>query len=134
MNHWKMVCQQHLGRFNGLNHVLAGLALNDISDRNISVYVGASTFDYGTMLHRDPENQPTYQSVGNAANILANRISYHFNLKGPSVAIDTACSSSLTVLHLACQSLRTGESEQAIVSGTTLILGPENMSSLSSLR
>jgi acyl transferase domain-containing protein len=56
---------------------------------------------------------------------LANRLSYLLNLRGPSLAIDTACSSSLVAVHLACQSLRQGESTLAIAGGVNLILRPE---------
>ena len=54
----------------------------------------------------------------------ANRVSYHLNLQGPSLAIDTACSSSLTAIHLACESIRRGECEAAIAGGVNLILHP----------
>ncbi|MGB7874916.1 MAG: condensation domain-containing protein, partial [Anaerolineales bacterium] len=62
---------------------------------------------------------------GNAHSIAANRLSYVFDLRGPSMAVDTACSSSLVATHLACQSLRNGESDLALAGGVNLILSPE---------
>ena len=75
----------------------------------------------------------TYMATGLAPTLAANRISYFFDFKGPSVTLDTACSSSLIALHLACQSLRTGESSQAIVAGTHLVLSPDSMTAMSLL-
>ena len=85
------------------------------------------------MLCRDPETAPRYQTTGSAFSILANRVSYVFDLKGPSCTLDTACSSSLTAVHLACQSLRLGQAEQAIVGGVGVLLSPDMWSGMSSL-
>jgi acyl transferase domain-containing protein/aryl carrier-like protein len=95
--------------------------LHKLSDRRVGVYVGALW-------------QP-YESVGieatRSGNVLgpssllysiANRVSYFLDLAGPSMAVDTACSSSLTALHLACQSIRNGESRFAIAAGVNLSL------------
>ncbi|KAL8668446.1 MAG: hypothetical protein Q9168_006926, partial [Polycauliona sp. 1 TL-2023] len=84
-------------------------------------------------LENDPETAPRYQTTGCAFSILANRVSYAFDLKGPSCALDTACSSSLTALHLACQSLRLGEAVQAIVTGVGVLLSPDMWCGMSSL-
>ena len=65
--------------------------------------------------------------MGVTGTMLANRISHFYDLRGPSMALDTACSSSLYALHLACQSLRSGESTSSIVGGSNLILSPETM-------
>ena len=65
-----------------------------------------------------------YAGTGNALSIAANRISYLFDFRGPSIAIDTACSSSLVAVHLACCSLRNGESTLALAGGVNLILSP----------
>lgn len=75
-----------------------------------------------------------YQSTGTSANILSNRISYVFDLKGASITMDTACSSSLAALHVACQSLRIGENTQVIVCGSHMMLSPDTMVGMSMLR
>ena len=71
--------------------------------------------------------------TGSAFSILANRVSYFFDLNGPSCTLDTACSSSLTAVHLACQSLRLGQAEQAIAGGVGVLLSPDMWSGMSSL-
>jgi acyl transferase domain-containing protein len=101
-----------------------------------SVFASSFATDYTDMLWKDPENVPMYQCTNSGfsrAN-LANRISYSFDLRGPSVMVDTACSGGLTALHLACQSLITGDAKQAIASGSSLILGPEVMITMSMMR
>lgn len=86
------------------------------------------------MLWKDPDDLPLYHSVGITDAILANRISYFFDLHGPSVTTDTACSSTLVALHQACQSLRLGESKAAIVGGANLMLEPGMLIPMSSLK
>ena len=72
----------------------------------------------------DTSHIDAYAGTGGAMSIAANRISYLFDLRGPSVAVDTACSSSLVAVHLACQSLWSGESALAIAGGVNVILAP----------
>jgi acyl transferase domain-containing protein len=74
------------------------------------------------MLACDRENLPLYHGTGTGSAIMANRISWYFDLKGPSISLDTACSSSLVALHLGCQSLRTGESEMVRAGSYILML------------
>jgi len=89
------------------------------------VFVGISSYDYSRLQFDDLERIDAYAGTGNAHSIAANRLSYLFDLRGPSMAVDTACSSSLVAAHLACQSLRTGESDLALAAGVNLILTPE---------
>lgn len=103
----------------------AGLPLEKIAGTKTGVFMGHFTSDYKEMMYRDPENAPPYAGTGSCTTSLPARISWLWDLQGPSFAMDTACSSSLVALHLACQSLRTGESDIAIVGGTSLLLNPE---------
>ena len=73
--------------------------------------MGAFTKDYEILLSRDPSLRAKYKGTGTGTAMLANRISWFFDFKGPSLSLDTACSGSLYALHLAGQSLRCGESE-----------------------
>lgn len=103
----------------------AGLPLEKIAGTKTGVFMGHFTSDYKEMVYRDPDNAPIYSGTGSCTTSLSARISWLWDLRGPSFAMDTACSSSLVALHLACQSLRTGESDIAIVGGTSLLLNPE---------
>ncbi|MGF1937067.1 MAG: beta-ketoacyl synthase N-terminal-like domain-containing protein [Nostoc sp. ChiQUE02] len=86
------------------------------------VFIGISTSDYWRL---QTTNIDAYAGTGNAHSIAANRLSYFFDFIGPSLAVDTACSSSLVAAHLACQSLRSGECNLALVGGVNLILSPD---------
>lgn len=103
----------------------AGVAATGLAGSNTGVFIGVSNYDYNRLLCRDPATMDAYSSTGTILAITANRISYLLNLRGPSIALDTACSSSLVSVHLACQSLRLGESDLALAGGVNLILSPE---------
>ncbi|KAL9045279.1 MAG: hypothetical protein Q9214_001655, partial [Letrouitia sp. 1 TL-2023] len=103
----------------------AGMSMESIAGSNTSVYVGSSSRDYEALLFRDPEVPAKYVGTGIGTALLANRISWFYDLRGPSVALDTACSSGLTAVHLACQSLRSHESRMALAGGCNLILAPD---------
>lgn len=75
-----------------------------------------------------------FQATGCAASLMANRLSYYFDFRGPSFTIDTACSSSLGALHLACQALRAGEISSAIVGGCHLNVLPDYFITMSMSR
>jgi acyl transferase domain-containing protein/NADPH:quinone reductase-like Zn-dependent oxidoreductase/acyl carrier protein len=88
------------------------------------VYIGLSSVDYAYRRADDLASLDATTMTGNTGSIAANRISYVFDLKGPSMVVDTACSSSLVALHQACQSIRHGESDAALVGGVSLHLHP----------
>ncbi len=95
----------------------------------VGVFVGIATNDYAQLQAMRGGASDGYRITGCAASIAANRISHHFDFRGPSLAIDTACSSSLVAVHLACRSLRDGESDLAMAGGVNLILLPEVLAS-----
>ncbi len=84
----------------------AGQVPERLAGTAVGVFVGISTNDYGRLQRDEAREADAYVVTGNAASIAANRLSYLFDFRGPSLAIDTACSSSLVAVHLACQSLR----------------------------
>jgi acyl transferase domain-containing protein/NADPH:quinone reductase-like Zn-dependent oxidoreductase/NADP-dependent 3-hydroxy acid dehydrogenase YdfG/acyl carrier protein len=88
------------------------------------VFVGISSTEYGTRTVDDLASMNAYSMLGGTLSIAANRLSYVFDLHGPSLSIDTACSSSLVALHMACESIRRGESETALVGGANLLAHP----------
>jgi acyl transferase domain-containing protein len=92
----------------------------------VSIYLGAMTDDYAVLTLRDGADNLDYHSfAGISRGMVANRISYAFGLNGPSITIDSGQSSSLVAVHLACESLRTGESPLAIAGGIHLNLAAE---------
>ena len=101
-----------------------GIAPASIAGSGCSVFVGISGLDYGMRAISDLSSMSSHSMTGNTFSIAANRLSYVFDLHGPSLAVDTACSSSLVALHQACNSLRTGESSMALVAGVNLLLHP----------
>jgi acyl transferase domain-containing protein len=111
----------------------AGLLTEELAGSNTGCFVGCFTKDYSDMIVRDSETSPQYAATGTSASILSNRISWFYDLKGPSLTLDTACSSSLVGVHLACQSLQLRETNMAIVGGSNLILNPDLSMWLSNL-
>jgi amino acid adenylation domain-containing protein/thioester reductase-like protein len=103
----------------------AGQAPARLAGSATGVFVGVSSFEYAQRQFSSPSQIDIYAGTGNAHSIVANRVSYLFDLNGPSIAIDTACSSSLVAVHLAIQSLRSGESNLALAGGVNLLLNPE---------
>ena len=87
--------------------------------------MGISTNDYAQLQAMRGGASDGYRITGSAASIAANRISHHFDFRGPSLSIDTACSSSMVAVHLACKSLWDGECDLAVAGGANLILVPE---------
>ena len=105
----------------------AGLSLNELSNSRTAVFIGISAHDYADLQNTPQErvNIGSHTNVGSALCITANRISYTYNLKGPSMAIDTACSSSLNAIHMGCRSIWIGDADAAFAGGVNSILKPE---------
>ena len=106
----------------------AGLVPERLAGTRAGVFIGISTHDYGDLMSQVSERKVggnPYLALGSALCIAANRISYCFDLRGPSLAVDTACSSSLVALHLACESLRRGDATLTFVGGSNALLRPE---------
>jgi acyl transferase domain-containing protein/surfactin synthase thioesterase subunit len=105
----------------------AGQVPEQLVRSQTGVFMGISSNDYQQVLKGNGSTTDinAYLGTGNAFSIAANRLSYFFDFRGPSLAIDTACSSSLVSVHLACQSLRSGESDLALAGGANLLLCPE---------
>lgn len=101
---------------------------------NCGVYIGISTNDYAEWQFADRYGINPYTGPGKSYSIAANRISYLFDLNGPSMAIDTACSSSLVALHQASNALHAGECSTALVGGVNLLLSPKMSIALSQAR
>ncbi|KAI2615596.1 hypothetical protein GGR54DRAFT_257903 [Hypoxylon sp. NC1633] len=102
----------------------AGETWDSISGSRTGVFVGNFCLDHWMIQSRDWDNPRPYAFVGAGTSILANRISYVFNLRGPSLTIDTACSSSMYALHLAVNSIRAGDCDSAIVASANWIADP----------
>ncbi|KAH9886333.1 hypothetical protein F4778DRAFT_786730 [Xylariomycetidae sp. FL2044] len=103
----------------------AGFVLSRYSGKAVAVFAGSMSADHDTLVQRDELSISQYHATGNARAIIANRVSYFFNFQGPSMTIDTACSSSLVALHEAVKSLRSGESVMACVTGSNMMITPE---------
>jgi acyl transferase domain-containing protein/acyl carrier protein len=102
----------------------AGIVPRALAGTRTGVFVGASVNEYSGIQLSDLRLVDHFAGTGNALSILANRISYLFDLHGPSITVDTACSSSLVAVHQACKSLQSGESTLALACGVNLILSP----------
>lgn len=102
----------------------AGVKPSSLQGSQCGVFVGIASADYSYRLADDMAAIDSSVATGNTASIAANRISYVFDLHGPSMAIDTACSSSLVAFHQACRSILSGETTVALAGGVSLHLHP----------
>jgi acyl transferase domain-containing protein/glutamate-1-semialdehyde aminotransferase len=99
----------------------SGVSPLSLRGSEAGVYVGISSHDYSYKVDSMPQKN-IFSITGNSQSIAANRISYFYDLRGPSLAIDTACSSSLVALDSAVKALKNNEIEIAIVAGANLLL------------
>ena len=101
----------------------AGLGAEDLRRQRVGMFVGVEEGDY-------PGRAATGSIVANHTGILAARLAYFLDLRGPVMAINTSCSSAAVALHQACLSLRQGECDVAVVAGVNLLLAPENLGAM----
>jgi acyl transferase domain-containing protein len=102
----------------------AGIVPSSLAGSDTGVYMGVNTDDHGRRLLEDLPRIEAWTGIGSSLCIVANRVSYTLDLRGPSMAVDTACSASLVALHLACQSLQLGEIPMALAGGVMLMAAP----------
>jgi acyl transferase domain-containing protein len=102
----------------------AGIDPTSLGGSATGVYVGVMSSEWALLHMTDYQELTAHHGTGNGYHMAANRISYHLDLRGPSVAVDTACSSSLVAVDLATTALRSGDCDLAIVGGVNLILTP----------
>ncbi|CAF3577742.1 unnamed protein product [Fusarium graminearum] len=111
----------------------AGKPLKQVAGTTTACFVGSSMSDYRDAVVRDFAHNPKYHVLGTCEEMIANRISHFFDIHGPSATVHTACSSSLVAIHLACQSLLSGDAEMALAGGVGMILTPDGTMQLNNL-
>jgi acyl transferase domain-containing protein len=102
----------------------AGIKPSQIARSETGVYVGAGSLDYGNLRIGDIAAGDAYFATGNTLSIISNRISYIFDLRGPSFTVETACSSSLVALNKAMLAIESGRVDTAIVASVTSLRAP----------
>ncbi|ABM11838.1 amino acid adenylation domain [Mycolicibacterium vanbaalenii PYR-1] len=114
----------------------AGIAPEALAGTRTGVFLGLSTHEFLGMLiaHTGYEDVDIYSGTGTSPAAAAGRVSFRMGLQGPAVAVDTACSSSLVAVHQACQALRDGDCDTALVGGVNVILTPVPMINLTRAR
>ena len=111
----------------------AGMPLRKVAGTQTSCFMGSSMSDYREALSRDFRHYPKYHLLGTSEEMISNRISHFLDIHGPSATVQTACSSSHVAIHLACQSLHSGEADMAIAGGVGMILSPDSIMHLDNL-
>ncbi|MFE5868504.1 SDR family NAD(P)-dependent oxidoreductase [Streptomyces roseifaciens] len=102
----------------------AGIDPTGLRGSAAGMFFGAEVQEYGPRLHDAPDGLDAYLLTGNAPSVISGRVAYVLGTEGPAVTVDTACSASLVAIHLACQSLRQGESSLALAGGVAVMGGP----------
>jgi polyketide synthase 13 len=102
----------------------ARIPASSLRGTDVAVFIGSSNNDYQFLAVADPTTAHPYAITGTTSSIIANRVSYFYDFRGPSVAVDTACSSSLVAAHQGVQALRSGEADVAMVGGVNAMITP----------
>ncbi len=102
----------------------AALDPRALAGTDTGVFVGMMSSEWGALNMLDYPGLTPQRGIGGGHAMVANRVSYHLNLTGPSVTVDTACSSSLTAVHLGCQALTCGDTDLVVAAGVNLMLTP----------
>ncbi|MEW2028951.1 SDR family NAD(P)-dependent oxidoreductase [Streptomyces roseifaciens] len=108
----------------------AGIDPARLAGTDTGLFVGVGSSEYAELVQRSGTATDAYSSTGLTPSMLANRISYHLDLRGPSEPVDTACSSSLVALHRAAEALRLGHCDTVVAGGVSLMLSPVTFASL----
>ncbi len=103
----------------------AGYQVDNLTDTLVGLFVGMYSLDYNYLLFKQQREAEIHSLIGRLNVMVANRVSYQLNLRGPSELIDTACSSSLVAIHRAVNAIRSGECEVAVAGGVSVLLSPE---------
>jgi len=111
-----------------------GIRIQDVRKSRTSVHTGCFTNDYLQLMLKDSERLPPYAAIGASQSMLANRLSWFFDLRGPSVNLDSACSSSAMGIDISCQLLRSGTTDMGIVAGCNVLLDPDYSTILSDMQ
>ncbi|MGE2837227.1 polyketide synthase Pks13 [Mycobacterium sp. SMC-4] len=102
----------------------ARIPASSLRGENVGVFIGSSTNDYMFMSVADPAVAHPYAITGNSSAVIANRVSYFYDFRGPSMAIDTACSSSLVAVHEGVKALRAGDADVVVAGGVNALITP----------
>ncbi|MFD9223064.1 type I polyketide synthase [Streptomyces sp. NPDC060064] len=101
----------------------AGISPTRLAGGSVGTYVGSMSDDWMRLSLASPDGVTPRTGTGSGRSMLANRIAYQLDLRGPSLTVDTACSSSLVAVHLACTALRSGECDLALAGGVNIVVG-----------